>query len=180
MTISKTIAALLGPTLVASAISLLANIGTSKMIVGELSQSPALVMIAGYAAFVPGLAIVYFHNRWTAGWAGTGDPHGLAFACRRPPADGIPHTDRGNSDENRSVSAKLLSCHRDRIPADRGISFVQGLWPGLTAGIYEPRSTQPSCNPRSSKGNKVGLQLSDVLCARDWYCMAETTGSVKG
>ena len=22
-------------------------------------------MIAGYAAFVPGLAIVYFHNRWT-------------------------------------------------------------------------------------------------------------------
>jgi len=68
MTISKTIAALLGPTLVASAISLLANIGTSKTIVGELSQSPALVMIAGYAAFVPGLAIVYFHNRWTAGW----------------------------------------------------------------------------------------------------------------
>jgi hypothetical protein len=68
MTTSKTIAALLGPTLVASAISLLANIGTSKTIVGELSQSPALVMIAGYAAFVPGLAIVYFHNRWTAGW----------------------------------------------------------------------------------------------------------------
>ena len=25
-------------------------------------------MIAGYAAFVPGLAIVYFHNRWTNGW----------------------------------------------------------------------------------------------------------------
>jgi hypothetical protein len=25
-------------------------------------------MIAGYAAFVPGLAIVYFHNRWTWGW----------------------------------------------------------------------------------------------------------------
>jgi hypothetical protein len=68
MTTSKTIAALLGPTLVASAISLLTNIGTSKTIVGELSQSPALVMIAGYAAFVPGLAIVYFHNRWTAGW----------------------------------------------------------------------------------------------------------------
>jgi hypothetical protein len=22
----------------------------------------------GYAAFVPGLAIVYFHNRWTGGW----------------------------------------------------------------------------------------------------------------
>jgi len=25
-------------------------------------------MIAGYATFVPGLAIVYFHNRWTGGW----------------------------------------------------------------------------------------------------------------
>jgi hypothetical protein len=25
-------------------------------------------MIAGYAAFVAGLAIVYFHNRWTGGW----------------------------------------------------------------------------------------------------------------
>lgn len=68
MTTSKTIAALLGPTRVASAISLLANIGTAPMIVGELSQSPALVLIAGYAAFVPGLAIIYFHNIWTGGW----------------------------------------------------------------------------------------------------------------
>ena len=65
MTTSKTIAALLGPTLVASAISLLANLGTSRTIIEGLSQSPALIMIAGYAAFVPGLAIVYFHNRWT-------------------------------------------------------------------------------------------------------------------
>jgi hypothetical protein len=68
VTTSKTIAALLGPTLVASAVSLLANLGTSQTIVEGLSQSPALIMIAGYAAFVPGLAIVYFHNRWTGGW----------------------------------------------------------------------------------------------------------------
>ena len=68
MTTSKTIAALLGPTLVASAISLLANLGTSRTIIEGLSQSPALIMIAGYAAFVPGLAIVYFHNRWTGHW----------------------------------------------------------------------------------------------------------------
>lgn len=27
-----------------------------------------LIVLAGYAAFVPGLAIVYFHNRWTGGW----------------------------------------------------------------------------------------------------------------
>jgi hypothetical protein len=54
--------------LVASAVSLLANLGTSQSIIDGLSQSPALIMIAGYAAFVPGLAIVYFHNRWTGGW----------------------------------------------------------------------------------------------------------------
>jgi hypothetical protein len=68
MTSSKTIAALLGPTLVASAVALLANIGTSQTIIEGLSQSPVLIMIAGYAAFVPGLAIVYFHNKWTGGW----------------------------------------------------------------------------------------------------------------
>ena len=54
MTTSKTIAALLGPTLVASAISLLANLGTSRTIIEGLSQSPPLIMIAGYATFVPG------------------------------------------------------------------------------------------------------------------------------
>jgi hypothetical protein len=59
VTTSKTIAALLGPTLVASAVSLLANLGASQTIIEGLSQSPALIMIAGYAAFVPGLAIVY-------------------------------------------------------------------------------------------------------------------------
>ena len=68
MTTSKTIAALLGPTLIATAVSLLANLDISQTLVEGLSQSPALIMIAGYAAFVPGLAIVYFHNRWTNGW----------------------------------------------------------------------------------------------------------------
>jgi hypothetical protein len=68
LTTSKTIAALIGPTLVASAVSLLTNLDTSQTIIAGLSQSPALIMIAGYAAFVPGLAIVYFHNRWTGGW----------------------------------------------------------------------------------------------------------------
>ena len=49
MATSKTIAALLGPTLVASAVSLLANLATSQALIDELSQSPALIMIAGYA-----------------------------------------------------------------------------------------------------------------------------------
>jgi hypothetical protein len=68
MTTSKTIAALLGPTLVASAVSLLANLDTLQTLIEEFARGPAVIMIAGYAAFVPGLAIVYFHNRWTAGW----------------------------------------------------------------------------------------------------------------
>ncbi len=67
MSTSKTIAALLGPTLIASAAMVLANLDALPTIVEGMAQSPMLVVLAGYAAFVPGLAIVYFHNRWT-GW----------------------------------------------------------------------------------------------------------------
>ena len=45
----------------------LANLDAMPTIVEGMAQSPMLVVLAGYAAFVPGLAIVYFHNRWT-GW----------------------------------------------------------------------------------------------------------------
>jgi hypothetical protein len=68
MTTSKTIAALLGPTLVATAAMVLVNLDAMPTIIEELSKSPMLIVLAGYAAFVPGLAIVYFHNRWTGGW----------------------------------------------------------------------------------------------------------------
>ncbi|MGJ0427284.1 hypothetical protein [Methylocystis sp.] len=67
MTTSKTIAALLGPTLVATATMMLVNLDSMPSLIEELSKSPMLVVLAGYSAFVPGLAIVYFHNRWT-GW----------------------------------------------------------------------------------------------------------------
>jgi hypothetical protein len=68
MSTSKIIAALLGPTLVATAAMVLLNLDAIPAIVNELSKSPMLIVLAGYAAFVPGLAIVYFHNRWTGGW----------------------------------------------------------------------------------------------------------------
>jgi hypothetical protein len=68
MPISKTIAALLGPTLVATAAMVLLNLGAMPEMIEELSKFPMLIVLAGYAAFVPGLAIVYFHNRWTRGW----------------------------------------------------------------------------------------------------------------
>jgi hypothetical protein len=68
MNTSKTIAALLAPTLVATAMMLLVNLDAMPTIIDELSKSPMLIILAGYAAFVPGLAIAYFHNRWTGGW----------------------------------------------------------------------------------------------------------------
>jgi len=68
MTTSKIIAALLGPTLVVSGAMVLLNLDAMPAIVEELSKSPMLIVLAGYAAFVPGLAILYFHNRWTGGW----------------------------------------------------------------------------------------------------------------
>jgi hypothetical protein len=33
-----------------------------------MSRIPMIIVLSGYAAFVPGLAIVYFHNRWSGGW----------------------------------------------------------------------------------------------------------------
>jgi hypothetical protein len=68
MTTSKTIAALLGPTIIVGALMAPANLDATPGIVDELSKSLMLIVLAGYAAFVPGLAIVYFHNRWTGGW----------------------------------------------------------------------------------------------------------------
>jgi hypothetical protein len=36
--------------------------------IDELSKLPMMIVLAGYAAVAAGLAIVYCHNRWTAGW----------------------------------------------------------------------------------------------------------------
>ncbi len=68
MTTSKTIAALLGPTLVASAVMVLANLDAMPGLIEGMTQTPMLIVLSGYAAFIPGLAIVYFHNRWSGGW----------------------------------------------------------------------------------------------------------------
>jgi hypothetical protein len=58
MTTSKTIAALLGPTFVATAVMVLVNLDAMPTIIEELSKSPMLIVLAGYAAFVPGVAVV--------------------------------------------------------------------------------------------------------------------------
>jgi hypothetical protein len=68
MQTSKTIAALLGPTLAAGAVSVLLNLRSWPALVEQVSQNPAIVFVSGYPLFVAGLAIVYFHNRWPAAW----------------------------------------------------------------------------------------------------------------
>jgi len=68
MTTSKTIAALLGPTLIASAASIFINLTLWPALVDQAFHNPPLVFVTGYPLFVAGLAIVYFHNRWTRSW----------------------------------------------------------------------------------------------------------------
>lgn len=68
MTTSRMIAAFLGPTLIASAISIFINLNVWPALVNQAFHNPALVFVTGYPLFVAGLAIVYFHNRWTRSW----------------------------------------------------------------------------------------------------------------
>ena len=56
MSTSKLIAGLLGPTLIVSAISVITDLGAWPALVEDAARSPALIMIAGYIAFAPGLA----------------------------------------------------------------------------------------------------------------------------
>src|SRR3981189_529582 len=68
MTTSKTIAGLIGPTLVAIAAGMLLNIGSLPPVAEQVSRDPALIFVSGILLFVAGLAIVRVHNRWTNGW----------------------------------------------------------------------------------------------------------------
>lgn len=68
MATSKAIAALLGPTLIASAASIFINLDAWPALVDQAFHNPGLIFVTGYLLFVAGLAIVNFHNRWTGGW----------------------------------------------------------------------------------------------------------------
>ena len=63
MTSSRSIAGLLGPTLIALNITEAANPG-----IWTTRIDPVVVYQAGMMWFVAGLAIVRVHNRWTGGW----------------------------------------------------------------------------------------------------------------
>ena len=66
---SKTIAGLLGPSLIALAAALLINLGSMSALVEAVSRDPAILLVSGVLAFVAGLAVVRVHNHWAADWA---------------------------------------------------------------------------------------------------------------
>jgi hypothetical protein len=68
MQTSKTIAALIGPTLIALGVALLVNLGSFPAIIESVSRDPALIFLSGVLLFVAGVAIVRVHNRWTPDW----------------------------------------------------------------------------------------------------------------
>jgi len=68
MTTSKSIAGLMGPTLVAGAVAVLLNLRAWPALVEQGFHDPALILVSGFPLFVAGLAIVRAHNRWEGGW----------------------------------------------------------------------------------------------------------------
>jgi hypothetical protein len=68
MAISKTIAGLIGPTLVAIAAGMLLNFGSFPALAEQISRDPALIFVSGILLFIAGLAIVRAHNIWAGGW----------------------------------------------------------------------------------------------------------------
>ena len=68
MRTSKTIAGLIGPTLVAVAVAVVLNLGSFPALAEQVSRDPALIFLSGILLFVAGLAIVRAHNIWAGGW----------------------------------------------------------------------------------------------------------------
>lgn len=64
---TRAIAALLGPVFLVTGAMLLVDLGRWDAVVADLARAPMLLLLAGYMTFVPGLAIVYAHNRWHGG-----------------------------------------------------------------------------------------------------------------
>jgi hypothetical protein len=64
---SRNIAALMGPALVAFSAATLIQRDQLPAMLDEIERGPTLILIAGLATFVLGLAVVRFHNVWK-GW----------------------------------------------------------------------------------------------------------------
>jgi len=68
MTTSKTIGSLIGPTLLAGAVSVLLNLAAWPALAEQAFRDPPLILTSGFLLFIAGLAIVRAHNRWSGGW----------------------------------------------------------------------------------------------------------------
>lgn len=135
MTTSKTIAALLGPTLVATALMVLFNLGAMPSMIEELSKFPMMIVLAGYAAFVPGLAIVYFHNRWTGGWSVLITVFGWLSVVHRLRTHGLPDAVSGDHADGGAGVACRAGRRWGRLPAGGWRADVQGLRVGVKAPV---------------------------------------------
>jgi hypothetical protein len=69
MTISKVIAGLIGPTLIAIAIAMLLNLRFLPALAVQVAREPGLIFLSGILLFVVGLSIVRVHNIWSGGWS---------------------------------------------------------------------------------------------------------------
>ena len=68
METSQLIAKFMGPVMLVAGFSMLINKAAMRAVFKDFIASPALIFVAGFLALMLGLALVIFHNRWTAGW----------------------------------------------------------------------------------------------------------------
>jgi hypothetical protein len=68
MASSKTIAGLIGPTLLALGAALLLNLGSFPEMAKQIGEDPGLIFVSGGLLLVAGIAILRVHNIWTGGW----------------------------------------------------------------------------------------------------------------
>lgn len=64
----RLIAGLLGPVYLLSALFVLVDAAALPLVIKAFVADPVLVVLAGYMTFVPGLAILRFHRRWSSDW----------------------------------------------------------------------------------------------------------------
>lgn len=65
---SEFIAGLIGPALIAIAISILTNRAALEAMIGQIADNYAVVFMAGLLLLLAGLAIVRLHPVWGDGW----------------------------------------------------------------------------------------------------------------
>ena len=115
-------------------------------------------MIAGYAAFVPGLAIVYFHNRWTRGWPALVTVMGWLSLVVGLVRMVFPTQIAALTTKIAPAAAGVFTCRRGRIPADRRVPFVQGIRSRVTtAAVLGGSATGPLALREFSPPRKSGL-----------------------